>query len=88
MNILNEVDCLDENFSEFDKFTIDDEVRPDLAGKYKSINKMVLKRDKIPKFGIFRLGKYSVAVIVNESIKNAFEKNGITGIKFRLIETS
>lgn len=81
--LLNSVDCVDESRSNFEKWQADDPVRPDLAGEYKSIYKLFVDPSKISGNTIFRLGKYDNVVIVNEEIKKQFEKNGVSGVKFR-----
>ncbi|MCW9715921.1 Imm43 family immunity protein [Avibacterium sp. 21-594] len=82
MVIHNEIDCVDENRSEFTKFEKDDPIRPDLAGEYDSFYKLKLDYSKINK-ALFRLGKFSVAIIISESIKKEIIKNALTGAEFK-----
>lgn len=53
--LLNNIDCVDESKSIFEKWQADDPIRPDLTGQYKSIYKLVINRSKISKKKIFRL---------------------------------
>lgn len=81
--LLNKVDCLDESRSSFDKWSDNDPVRPDLAGDYKSIYKLFVDASRIGNNSIFRLAKSDNIIIVNEKLKKLFDKNTITGVKFR-----
>jgi hypothetical protein len=81
--LLNSVDCLDESRSNFEKWQADDPVRPDLAGEYKSIYKLFVDARKIGGNTIFRLGKSDNIIIVSEKFKKQFEKNAISGVRFR-----
>jgi hypothetical protein len=82
--ILNSVDCLDEDRSVFDKYLDDDPIRPDLAGDYKGIYKLLIDPNRITSDNtIFRLGKADNIIIINEMLKKQFERYSITGVKFK-----
>jgi hypothetical protein len=81
--LLNSIDCVDESRSVFEKWQADDPVRPDLAGEYKSIYKLFISPSKINNNTIFRLGKSENVIIVNENFKKQFEKNAISGVRFK-----
>ncbi|MBE2898413.1 hypothetical protein HPC37_06230 [Pasteurellaceae bacterium 20609_3] len=81
MVIHNEIDCVDEERSEFTKFEEDDPVRPDLAGEYDGFYKLKLDYSRINK-ELFRLGKFSIAIIISERLKKLLMENNITGIEF------
>lgn len=81
--LLKSVDCVDESRSNFEKWQVDDPIRPDLAGEYKSIYKLFVDASKIGDNAIFRLSKSDNVIIINEKLKKQFEKNAITGVKFR-----
>jgi hypothetical protein len=75
---------VDESKSEFLKFEINDPVRPDKAGHYRRITKLIIDESKIEKdVEIFRLKKFNVTVIINENLKTKLQNNNIKGIKFR-----
>ncbi len=77
------LDCLDESQSEFQVFTENDPIRPDLAGQYHSIITMRIDVRKISDdTHIFRLSKDRITLIVSENIKIALEKEDITGCWF------
>lgn len=83
MTIINELACLDESLSEFDVYDKNDEIRPDLAGQYKTVYKMIVDKSKTNGLDIFRIKNYNVAVIVSENLKNKLEQHLITGVKFK-----
>lgn len=79
----NEIDCINEDRSIFKKFEINDEIRPDKAGHYRSFMKLIVDTNRIPNnLNIFRVKKFNVAIIVSEIIKKTFEIEGYTGINF------
>ncbi len=80
--VKKEIECIDENNSEFMKFDSKDEVRPDKAGQYRSFKKMVIHPDIVNGEDIFRIKKFNSALIVSERIKDNFQIHGITGVKF------
>ncbi len=65
-----------------------DEIRPDLAGKILSIEKIVLKKEIVKDFDWFRLRSYPQTVIVSEKFKKMFEENQFTGHSFIEVEVS
>jgi len=87
LNALRVIRCIDERRSEFLKFTEDDPVRPDLAGRYRSLPKMVLDRGAIPADAhFFRIKDWEIALIVSEVVKNAMERVGCYGAEFVELE--
>ena len=83
MHILHQVDCVDEKKSTFDKFEENDPIRPDLAGQYKTIYKLKLKKDIKFNHDIFRVKNYDTAIIISEKIKNKFEELNLIGVEFQ-----
>lgn len=78
------VECVDESRSEFEVFTPDDPVRPDLAGEYSGFFKLVIDKMKAAASGqgIFRLARFDVAIIVSAQIKSSIEAAKCTGARF------
>ncbi len=85
MIIETQVDCVDEERSEFSIFTQDDPARPDLAGAYRNFFNLVIDKSKVDGQHIFRLKRYLGAIIVSEEVKRRFESAGVTGIVFDLL---
>jgi hypothetical protein len=83
LTIINEVECIDENKSKFDIYDEHDEIRPDLAGNYKTVYTLKINKAKVKGFDILRIKKYDVAIIVSERLKLKLEQNYVTGIKFK-----
>jgi hypothetical protein len=75
-------DCVDENLSEFNKYQINDPVRPDKAGSYSGFYKMHLDSCRIGPANIFRLKGFEQAIIVSEEIKTRYEVAGLSGAIF------
>ena len=81
--IKEEIECVDEKNSVFDKWELNNDIRPDLQGNYKTIYKLKLLNEKINKNqSIFRIKKYDIAVGINEDLKNSLEKNNIVGLTY------
>ena len=78
--IKNEVDCIDETLSVYNKFQEGDALRPDLAGQYSVVYKLIVKKGVYP--SIFRLKNYNVAIIVNEIMMEKLCKLRELGVKF------
>ena len=85
MSVTNEIECIDEEKSEFQKFEINDPVRPDKAGEYRGFFKMVVSPEKIAGNSVFRVKGFNVSIVVNELVKNKLESAGISGIKFKCV---
>jgi hypothetical protein len=83
MTIVNEVDCLDERLSEYDIYEESNEIRPDLAGNYKTVYKMVIDSTRTRGLNIFRISKYDTAIIVSENLKKNISELQINGVKFK-----
>ena len=89
LNALRVIRCVNEQHSKFEKYLKDDPVRPDKEGQYRSMPKLVLKKDTIPADAhFFRVKDWSVMLIVSETLKNAMERVGCYGAKFIELETA
>lgn len=83
--IKNEFECVNKEKSEFDIWELNNDIRPDKAGQYKTIYKLVLDPKLVEGKNIFRLKNYNVAIIINEVLKRKFEENNVSGVKFKLV---
>ncbi len=87
LNAIRAIRCIDESRSEFEKFKVDDDVRPDLAGQYSSVPKLVLDRQAIPPDAhFFRIEHWEVVLVVSEVVKDAMERVGCYGAEFIELE--
>jgi len=75
-------DCVDENNSEFEKYLINDPVRPDFAGRYSYFFKLIIDANKTENFDFFRLTNYFSSIIVSQKIKKIYDDNNLTGATF------
>jgi hypothetical protein len=83
--IKNEIDCVNEIESTFDKWEVNDPIRPDKAGQYKTFYKLKIDENKIKDCDIFRVEKYNSITIISEKLKDEFLKNNTLGLKFELV---
>lgn len=85
MIVETQIDCVDEEKSDFQKVEINDPVRPDLAGHYRSFFSLVIDPDKVNDHHIFRVKWRSTALIVSEEVKRRIEAAGVTGASFESV---
>jgi len=78
----DQIDCVDEERSDFQKFLPDDPVRPDKAGDYDTFFSLVIDPEKVGEKNIFRIKRKKNALIVSEEVKKRFESVGATGVVF------
>jgi len=83
LNAVRVIDCLNEDESEFTKWTRKDH-RPDLAGQYRMVTKLKIDTRRIPPDGqFFRVERWRIALIVSQAIRNAMEEAGCFGALFQ-----
>ncbi|WP_155740236.1 imm11 family protein [Burkholderia territorii] len=81
LNVLDVVDCVDEDHSYFSRWTIEDG-RPERVGEYKiSLLRIDPKRAK--GHDLFRVKGWNIALVCSEKIKNFLQDFGVTGIRFK-----
>lgn len=85
MIVETQLDCVDEHKSIFQKYEVNDPVRPDKAGDYRSFISLVIDPKKAEGKHIFRLKKRLGAIVVSEYVKDRFENAGISGAKFESV---
>jgi hypothetical protein len=85
VHVWDMVDCFDEERSEFKIIQKDDKVRPDLAGDYTSVTKLIIDPKRTEGKHIFRIARLELRLIVSEEIKRRFEAAGVTGTSFRCV---
>jgi hypothetical protein len=84
LNPLKIIDCVEEKKSVFEKF--DDQWQDQFKrGDYKFFFSMHLEKSKIEETSMFRVSRFTQALIVDEKIKKLFEKNKIKGAKFKKV---
>lgn len=86
LNALRYIRCVNEQHSEFIKWTKYDH-RADLAGKFRQVTKLVLDSRAIPADAhFFRIKDWEIVLVVSETVKNAMEKVGCVGAEFVELE--
>ena len=85
MIVETQIDCVDEEKSDFEKFENNDPVRPDLAGEYRGFFSLVIDPSKVGDHHIFRIKKSSTTLIVSEEVKRRIEAAGVTGASFESV---
>ena len=85
LHVWDVVDCVDEELSKFERYQVDDPVRPDLAGNYSAFFKLVVSPSRAQGKHIFRLARSGPEVIVSEEVKRRFEAAGVTGAVFESV---
>lgn len=76
------VDCVDEEFSEFEKFDVDDDARPDLAGHYRAFYKLVVDADSAAGHDYFRIKKCESVLVVSDVVLDIVMKGEFLGASF------
>lgn len=79
------IDCVDERRSEFQKFELNDPVRPDKAGDYRGFMSLFIKPDLVRGKDIFRIAKFETAIVVSEAVKVRLENIQASGARLNLI---
>ncbi|MDO5658050.1 MAG: hypothetical protein Q4G36_06980 [Paracoccus sp. (in: a-proteobacteria)] len=83
LHFWDEADCVDEGASQFEKYQVNDPVRPDLAGNYSAFVRLVIDPSRTRGKHIFRLARSGVEVVISEEVKRRFEDAGVTGAVFQ-----
>lgn len=82
LNAVRVVDCLDEERSEFIKWTSTDG-RPDRVGRYRQVTRLFVDKARIPaNCHVFRLLGWAVALVVSDEVRSAMLAAGCRGAKF------
>ena len=87
IHILSIVDCIDRKASQYTVWT-KSSFRPELAGEYEMMMKLVVDPTKVGGHKIFRAKGWEISIVVHETIKRALEKAGHTGAAFRSLEVT
>jgi hypothetical protein len=80
----NFLDCVDEKKSVLSIIAGDDPIRPDRAGDYSSIIKLIVDPYRCSDCDFLRLKKASTVLVVSERVKTTLNAGSFTGLDFRL----
>lgn len=79
------VDCIDREKSEFTLWEPDNDIRPDLAGTYEHISKIVVDGNKMGNMDIVRISGFDNAIIISERLKEKLIAAGASGVLFEAV---
>ncbi|MFP2910463.1 imm11 family protein [Pyxidicoccus sp. 3LFB2] len=77
------VRCIDDSASEEVRYWKPEDGRPEKVGKYRAVSGMRIDPTKVGDAKVFRTWGWTIALIVSEDIKEALERAGVTGLKFK-----
>jgi hypothetical protein len=80
---LHTIDAIDRKKSIYKIWEIGNKIRPDKAGQFKDVQKLLIDSSLVnPNISIFKTKYYNTAIIVNEIFKNKFEELMLQGVEF------
>ncbi|HLL03488.1 MAG TPA: DUF1629 domain-containing protein [Myxococcaceae bacterium] len=77
------VRCIDDQACAEVRYWKPEDGRPDKVGQYRAVYDMRIDPAKVGEAKVFRLWGWTVALIVSEDIKEALERAGVTGLRFK-----
>ncbi len=83
VNVTRVVKCIDDEASEEVQYWKPEDGRPEKVGKYRAVSGMRIDPSKVGDARVFRTWGWTIALIVSEEIKEALERAGVTGVKFK-----
>ncbi|MDY7233005.1 imm11 family protein [Hyalangium rubrum] len=75
--------CIDEQRSTEVRYWKPEDGRPEKTGQYRSVYRLRIDPSQVGDAKIFRTWGWDIALIVSEEIKEALERLGATGTKFK-----
>lgn len=85
LNVLDVVDCLDEERSQYVTKWTETDGRPDRIGQYRGVGRLVVDPARARGHSIFRLAGFLVALIINEDLKQVIERIERHGVVFTAV---
>ncbi|MGZ3458468.1 MAG: imm11 family protein [Archangium sp.] len=82
LNALRIIPCIDDARCAEVQYWKPEDNRPDKVGQYRAVHGMRIDPTKPGEAHIFRPWGWRVALVISETVKEALEKEGITGTKF------
>ena len=82
LNALRIIRCIDDARCEEVLYWLPEDERPDKLGAYRNVVGLKVDPAKVGDTHIFRPWGWTVALIVSERLKRAFEAEGLTGARF------
>ena len=82
LNTLRTLRCIDDARCEEVRYWQPEDDRPEKVGRYRSVTGLRIDPAKTEGARVFRTWGWSLALIVSEDLKEALEREGLTGTKF------
>ena len=77
--------CIDDKASEEVEYWVPEDGRPEKIGQYRDVYGLRIDPSKVGDAKLFRTWGWSIALIVSEELKEALERIGATGMKFKQV---
>lgn len=84
MNVIRTPSCIDEARTEGHKWPATGS-RPEKAGQYRGIVRLVLDERRAGPFKVFRVGGWKIALVVNDEVANALRRVPNHGLEFESV---
>ena len=82
LNTLRVIRCIDEARCVEVRYFTPEDGQPEKVGQYRVVSGMRIDPAKVEGARIFRPWGWTVALVVSEDLKQALEREGVTGTKF------
>lgn len=83
LNAIRVVKCIDDRASLEVRYWTPEDGRPEKTGQYRAVYGLRIDPTEVGDAKIFRTWGWTVALIVSEEIKDALERIGATGVRFK-----
>jgi hypothetical protein len=83
LNVTRIVKCIDDEASEEVQYWKPEDGRPEKTGQYRAVHGMRIDPMQVGEAKVFRPWGWLVVLLVSEEIKEALERIGATGLKFK-----
>jgi hypothetical protein len=77
------IQCIDDQRSTEVRYWKPEDGRPEKTGQYRSVYRLRIDPSKVGDAKVFRTWGWDIALIVSEEIKEALERIGATGVRFK-----
>lgn len=84
VNVADTVDCIDEDRSEFLKWSTEDG-RPDKVGAFRMFTRLRINAAAVGNRQLFRVARWPIALIASREVRILLERMNVTGITFEQI---
>ena len=82
---LEEVDCVDEEKSEFMVWEEGNDIRPEHAGDYRAFRLLLVDPDRTGGAHVFRLARFHAGLVVSDRVKLALDALDVRGVSYQLV---